>query len=310
MTGARRRPTWRAALTGALLAGAAGCVDTNITEPGPGTGGVIYFASNREGNNFEIYRIAGDGAALRRLTNDPANDRGPVASPDGSRIAWVREIANPDGSVSRVDIWIADADGSNARAVVSNGTFNDAPSWMPDGTALVYATFATGNWEIFRVGLDGSGPVNLTNDPYADQHPRVSPDGRTILFHTNRDLNFEIYAINANGSNPRNLTGRAGDDRFAAWSPDGTMIVWSRFIDSFDLYAMNATGGDQRPIVASPFLDLQPTVSPDGRRVVFQTDRIGSPRFTLYVVSLDGGEPTPVIDASGTASDLDPYWTR
>ena len=296
-----------------VLASSVACVDTNITEPGPAAGGVIFFASDRADNNFEIYSVGGNGAQLRRLTRDDANDRGPVASPDGSLVAWQREIASASGSVESVEIWVMNADGTNPRAVVSNGSFNGTPSWMPDGTALVYATFVSGNWEIFRSPIDGAGPdVNLTENAYADQHPRVSPDGSRIAFHTNRNLNFEIYSMAADGSDPVNLSASSADDRFPAWSPDGSTIVWSRFLDNFDIWRMDADGGNQEVLVNSAFEDTAPSVSPDGQRVVFQTDRVGSPRFALFTIAMAGGQAQPVLDVSSgvSASDLDPYWSR
>lgn len=296
-----------------LLPVALACVDTNITEPGPAAGGVIFFASDREDNNFEIYSVGGNGAQLRRLTNDDANDRGPVASPDGRLVAWQREIASPSGSVESVEIWVMNADGTNPRAAVSNGSFNGTPSWMPDGTALVYASFVAGNWEIFRSPVDGGGPdVNLTGNAYADQHPRVSPDGSRITFHSNRDLNFEIYSMAADGGDPVNLSMSSADDRFPSWSPDGSTIVWSRFVDNFDIWRMDADGGNKDLLVGSAFEDTAPSVSPDGQQLVFQTDRIGSPRFALFIMSMAGGEARPVLDVSSAvaASDLDPYWSR
>lgn len=302
----------RRASFAALMLALGGCVDTNITEPGPAAGGVIFFASDREGNNFEIYSVGGNGAQLRRLTDDPANDRAPVASPDGQLVAWEREIASPSGGVESVEIWVMNADGTNPRAVVSNGSFNGTPSWMPDGSALVYASFAAGNWEIFRSPVAGGGPdVNLTDNAYADQHPRVSPDGTRIAFHTNRDLNFEIYSMAADGSGPVNLSREGADDRFPAWSPNGSTIVWSRFLDNFDIWRMNADGSGQAVLVGSAFEDTSPSVSPDGQRVVFQTDRIGSPRFALFVIPMAGGDAAPVLDISESvgASDLDPYWS-
>ena len=44
--------------------------------------GTIAFQSNRDGNN-EIYVMNGDGSGLTNLTNNPADDIGPVWSPDG-----------------------------------------------------------------------------------------------------------------------------------------------------------------------------------------------------------------------------------
>lgn len=315
MSGPRRRRLHLARSIVAAIAlgiGAASCTDSNIT----GTaahhvgGSVVLFASNRLDNNFEIYRVAATGEDLRRLTNDRVNnDLAPVASHDGKHIAWEKEIIAPDGSVTSVEIWAMDIDGSNQHVVVRNGSENRSPAFTGGDSAIVYESRAPGNADIFRVSLDGGTPVDLTNNPFADQYPRVSPDGSKIIFQSNRDLNFEIYIMNTDGSGVRDLTSNPADDRFASWSPDGKSIVWSRFLDSFDLFIMNADGSGQHAITSTPFDETNPSVSPDGASVVFQTNRY--PRSNLDIAAIDGsGEHA--LTGSGTrapVSDVAPFWT-
>ena len=118
--------------TALALAALCACRDTNITPPSlsDSEDGVIVFSSNRADNNFEIYRVGADGRGLRRLTTSrDAGDRAPVLSPDGRRIAWEREIVTAGGDVTAVEIWTMNVDGSDARAVIQNGSFNRVPSW-------------------------------------------------------------------------------------------------------------------------------------------------------------------------------------
>ena len=290
----------------------AACTDSNITgtNHAPVGGSVVLFASNRADDNFEIYRIAGTGEDLRRLTVDRVNnDLAPVVSHDGKRVAWQKEIVAADGSVTSVEIWVMDIDGSNQHVVVRNGAENLNPSWAAGDSALVYESRAPGNSDIFRISLAGGVAANLTNNPFADQYPRVSPDGTKILFQSNRDLNFDIYVMNLDGSGVRNLTANPSDDRFASWTPDGTRIVWSRFVDSFDVYLMNADGSNQHPVVATAFEETNASVSPDGASLVYQTNRF--PRSSLEIASIDGsgahaltgGATRPAI------SDVAPWWT-
>ena len=297
------------ALTGTALA----CRDTNIVAPGgeTGRGGVVLFASNRVDNNFEIYRMGADGQRLTRLTTAREfNDRAPVLSPDGSRIAWEREITTPAGDLVAVEIWTMDADGSDQRAVVRNGSFNRGPSWGPSGE-IVFASRISGSDQIYRLAAGAAEPVRLSNSGAADQHPRVSPDGQRIVFQSNRGLDFDIYVMGVDGTGVVNLTHLPGDDRFPTWTPDGARIVWTRYeteANGFDLYSMRVDGGEPTVVVATAFNELAPSVSPDGRAVVYQTDRL--PPFGLYVTTLADGEARPLrsVDAGGTGSDLGPWW--
>jgi Tol biopolymer transport system component len=309
-----RRVTGLALLLLSLASGS--CRSSNITGAGAGAGGVVLFASNRGGRNFEIYRVAGDGRALQRIYADPdRNNFAPALSHDGARIAWEREVRDVNGNIA-AEIWVMNSDGSDAHAVVSNGTENRTPAWMPGDSAIVYASYQANNWDIYRVALRaGAAPVPLTTSPYADQYPRVSPDGSKIAFQTNRDLNFEIYVMNADGTGAHNLTNSPSDDRFPAWSPDGSRIVWSRFVDSFDIYAMDAaTGANQTPIVATPFSESNPSVSPDGSSVVFSSERGGTTQ--LYVAPFAAGStvralttPPSATSSPQSPSDQAPWWS-
>ena len=310
----RSRPrTWRdsrALLVLLASAGVTGCRDSNITPPPPAdaSAGVIVFASDRADNNSELYLATSDGRSVRRLTRTrDANDRAPALSADGRMIAWERELGG-GGDVSSVEIWTMKADGSDARAVVQNGSFNRSPSWAPDGS-IVYTSRVSGSDQIWRVVPGGAAPVRLTTGGAADQFPRVSPDGSRILFQSNRALDFDVYVMNADGSGVRNLTARAGDDRFPAWTPDGQRLLWTRFDDatlSFDLWAMPAAGGEPAVVVATGFNELAPSVSPDGLQIVFQSDR--QPPARLYVAPIGGGEARPLGTATHTGSDQAPWW--
>ena len=287
-----------------------GCRDTNITLPPPpdASAGVIVFASDRADDNSDIYLATTDGRALLRLTNTrDANDRAPALSRDGRMIAWVREVAS-SGNVTAVEIWTMRADGSDARAVVRNGSFNRSPSWGPD-RSIVFTSRQSGSDQIWRLAAGADTPVRLTTGGAADQAPRPSPDGSRILFQSNRGLDFDVYVMNADGSDVRNVTASPGDDRFPAWTPDGQRVIWTRFDDatlSFDLWTKSVDGGTAAAIVATGFNELSPSVSPDGREVAFQSDR--EPPARVYIVPITGGVARPLVPASHSGSDQAPWW--
>jgi TolB protein len=72
------------------------------------------------------------------------------------------------------------------------------------------------------MNADGTGPVNLTNEPNANDGPLSwSPDGMKIAFVSDRSGsgNLEIYLANADGTNPINVTNHPKRDASPAWSP-------------------------------------------------------------------------------------------
>ena len=104
-----------------------------------------------------IFTIGPDGHGLTHLA-----DRQPSRlawSPDGSRIAF------NEGA-----IYIMNADGSDIRRVSPDSLgVIEGPVWSPDGTQLAFGASASGNREIFVIGADGSGLVNVSNDPGDDR---------------------------------------------------------------------------------------------------------------------------------------------
>jgi Tol biopolymer transport system component len=92
-----------------------------------------------------------DGSDETQLTFDlVAKDQLPDWSPDGSRIAFV-EQTHPTGG----DIWVMNADGSNAHALTS-GADKLGTAWSPDGSEM-----ATLDWPSRTVEIMNADGTNV-----------------------------------------------------------------------------------------------------------------------------------------------------
>jgi Tol biopolymer transport system component len=80
----------------------------------------------------------------------------------------------------RVEIWVANADGTQPVPLTSlGGINNDFPRWSADGhwIAFHHAAADTRN-DIWVIDAEGGTPHRLTNGPGADNQPSFSHDGK------------------------------------------------------------------------------------------------------------------------------------
>jgi Tol biopolymer transport system component len=195
---------------------------------------------------FDLWSMNADGTGLKQLT-DSDSDEFPTWSPDGNRIAFNRVYYL--GS-QRSDLWIMDADGSNAHIV--SGTAPDyvfEPSWSPDGSRIAYSNLG----QIITIRPDGTDR-RVVIEGVGGASPRApdwSPDGtRLAFFHRDDFARDTLYTANADGSSPRRI---AENSSYPSWSPDGTKIAFSKY-ESFpgqSAFIVNADGTDAHVLAST-----------------------------------------------------------
>jgi Tol biopolymer transport system component len=94
-------------------------------------------------------------------------------TPDG-RIVYVSD------QTGYTEVWMMNADGTDARAVTNDRTFKLCPYASPDGRHIVYTSSKNGG-QIERINIDGSGVTVLTKTVAAD-NAHISPDGRWVIY--------------------------------------------------------------------------------------------------------------------------------
>lgn len=170
----------------------------------------IVFGSQREGD-FDIYIMNADGSDVRRLTDRVGYDGGPWFSPDGTKIVWRawypatgkekalwRDCMEHDYIVSvPLDLYVMNSDGSHKVRLTQNGATNWSPSWHPDGRRIIFSSNMDDwhekigkfghNFELYLIGIDGTGLTRLTFNDVFDSFPMFSPDGTKVAFASNRN---------------------------------------------------------------------------------------------------------------------------
>jgi hypothetical protein len=150
--------------------------------------------------------------------------RHPSVSPDGTRLAFVRD----EGSGS-TDVLVSNPGFTNLTNTPDADEGN--PDWSPDGTQIVFGRDDSGNVDLFVVPPSGGAAENMTDTPdTTEQRPDWSPDGQHIIFSMSTDElpgTSNIWRIDADGGNLTQLTD-GGADFDPAYSPDGQFIVFQR----------------------------------------------------------------------------------
>ncbi len=165
--------------------------------------GSIVFTSTRDGD-IDLYRMDADGKNVKRLTHTPGYDGGAYFSPDCKHIVWraSRPAPGPElddyrrllgqGLVrpTTLEIWVANADGSEARQVTYLGAASFAPSWFPSGERIIFASNVGDpkgrEFELWAVNANGTGLERITWSDGFDGFPMFSPDGTQLAFASNR----------------------------------------------------------------------------------------------------------------------------
>jgi Tol biopolymer transport system component len=110
---------------------------------------------------------------VRRITDDGAEDWDPAFTPDGKKIVW------SSGRSGNLEIWIANADGSEAKQISHDGSDAENPTATPDGW-IVYCSFNLAHPGIWKVRPDGTQATQVVKG--RTSLPEVSPDGQYVSY--------------------------------------------------------------------------------------------------------------------------------
>jgi TolB protein len=212
-----------------------------------------------------------------------------------TRIAYVSK-AGP-----RYQLWVADADGENARAALSSPEPIISPSWAPGGSQLAYVSFEARKPVIYAHDVSTGKRRLLANFRGSNSAPAWSPDGKQLVATLSISGNAQIYAVGADGGEPRRLTQTESIDTEPVFSADGKTIFFvSDRGGSPQIYSMGAQGGNAQRVTFSGNYNISPSISPDGRHLAFISRVNGA--FRLHVMELASGDVTALTDTSADES--------
>lgn len=227
----------------------------------------------------------------------------PQISPDGRRIAYVRQSLDIMTDRLLPNIWIVNADGSGHRPLLSGaGSFSD-PRWSPDGDRLLYVTSAGERGAELHVRwMDTGQTALLTNLPAGPASMSWSPDGQWIAFQ----MFVESPGLEL-AKPPKKPEGAEWAEAIKIinelpYRADGAGYLKTGYSQ---LFVVPADGGTPRRLTDGNYNHGGPlSWSPDSRQIVFSANRIDNPiedplESELWVVDIDSGDMDPLTDRNG-----------
>lgn len=169
----------------------------------------------------DLWSVERSGGDAKRLTTHPGEESFPVFSPDGSQLAFSRQIGG------NWDLYVMPAAGGEARQITFSPRNDYANGWTPDGTSILFMSNLTGVPRLYTIRLGATLQHELPLLPEA-VNGSFSPDGKRIAYAPTSAIgDWRFYRGGSKGQvwlgNPLNgeiekLPQGAYNDDFPVWA--------------------------------------------------------------------------------------------
>lgn len=180
----------------------------------------IYFSSTQSGND-EIWSMNRDATVQRQLTNDQADDRRPISSPDGRTIYFT---SNRSGEAH---VWKMAADGSAQTKITEHE--GGIPIFVAPDARLVYYQHSISG-DLWSVSLENGIEKSILKRELSNHY--ISADGSKVVFAEKGDGDENVLNIASlpDGRSIQKLKLPVRSSLvIAAWAPDGNSLLYIAF---------------------------------------------------------------------------------
>ncbi|MBS1790215.1 MAG: protein kinase [Acidobacteria bacterium] len=263
----------------------------------------VYIESNKQ---LLALDLATGKTRTIMLAEDNQSAEGFSVSPDGKRIAYVR---------NQNSLWI-NTIGTQSQTLIVNAKNiegSPAPVWHPNGNHIFYSSLSNDVMQLFVASLDGTPPQQLTfgESDYRVADVAKAAKGVRILCSTFRD-EADLWRVDLATGKEEQLTSDLSFDLWPAVSPNGRTFAYQRIslreptqmvnLLKSDLVIQTKEAESRPRQLASDALKL--AWASDGKQLAFL--RLENNTTNIYVVNSEGGKVIPVTQGGVQRSSYSP----
>ncbi|WP_419175230.1 Tol-Pal system beta propeller repeat protein TolB [Desulfosediminicola sp.] len=227
---------------------------------------------------------------IKELTGSPG-----IAT---TQIAFVTQLQNAK------EVYLTDILGRTIRQVTRHRNLIVSPRFTPDGKALSYTSYHSGNPNLYLTELNQNKVTRaLSRRKGMNFAPAWSPDGKRMILTLSVNGNPDLFLLDNKGNIIEQLTNRSGINVSPTWSPDGQRIAFvSDRSGRPQLYLMDLRTRRTQRITFQGAENVEPSWSPTEDLIVYSSLRDGV--YQLYTIA-----PDPSATATAVTTDLSHHET-
>jgi len=169
-----------------------------------------------------LWKVNASTNAEERVTSGGYSVLNYQLSRDGRKIAMECGISPLLTDSESEEVWLTDANGSNARQITQNHVPESGAALSPDGSQVLFISQSNQSFEPYynakifvAPAAGGTARVLMPDLPYEVEGAVWAKDGKSIFLNANMGVHTELFQVDAAGGKPKQLTN--GKHTLEAW---------------------------------------------------------------------------------------------